>query len=132
MSLHYVDASSWSKLISDEAESEAMLDHLEEIQSSGGRFISSYLLTTELHRAAIRLGIPAAGVIDALEEVDLRLPDRGTFELAGRLSGLHLRSFDAIHVATAIDVQADAFVTYDARQALAATEAGLDVIAPGT
>lgn len=130
MKLHYVDASAWGKLINQEPESEAMLDHLDAVRAAGGQFVSSQLLTAELHRAAARLDIPAAGVADALGEVALLAPDRDTFELAGRLTGSRLRSLDAIHVAAAIQAQAAAFVTYDARQAAAAMEAGLHVVAP--
>lgn len=130
MRLHYVDASAWGKLINDEPESEAMLDHLDAVRSSGGEFVSSHLLATELHRAAARLGILAAGVVDALGEVALLMPDRDTFELAGRLSGSRLRSLDAIHFAAAVQAQAVTFVTYDDRQAAAAVEAGLSVVAP--
>lgn len=130
MKLHYVDASAWGKLINEEPETEAMLDHLDAVRAAGGEFVSSQLLTTELHRAAARLGIPAAGVVDALGEVALLAPDRDTFELAGRLAGSRLRSLDAIHVAAAVQAQVVSFVTYDDRQASAAVEAGLSVIAP--
>ena len=131
MTVHYADASAWGKLIHDENESEALLDHLEEVHSAGGRFVSSTLLLTELHRIAARLGIPMRGVVDALGEISLEVPTRETFEVAARLPGATLRSLDAIHVAAALDTGANAFVTYDTRQAAAAEEAGIRVISPG-
>jgi len=48
------------------------------------------------------------------------------------LEGAHLRSLDAIHIATAVEVGGvDVFVTYDERQAAAARIAGFRTIAPG-
>jgi hypothetical protein len=46
---------------------------------------------------------------------------------------MELRTLDALHVASAIDVRKElhAFVTYDDRQAVAARRHGLRVIAPG-
>jgi predicted nucleic acid-binding protein len=42
----------------------------------------------------------------------------------------HLRSADAIHLATAIRLQADLLVAYDTELLAAAVEAGLDVASP--
>jgi len=42
--LHYADTSAWLKLVAEEAETEAMLDHLAEVRGAGGSFISSQLL----------------------------------------------------------------------------------------
>ena len=44
----------------------------------------------------------------------------------------HLRSLDAIHLATALIIGVDVMVTYDDRLAEASRAAGLDVLAPGT
>jgi predicted nucleic acid-binding protein len=130
-SLHYADTSAWLKLVHDEPETEAMLDHLAEVQGTGGRFVASHLLVTELSRAARRLEVTSAAVNDAIGEVDLVLPTAQTYALAGRLPGPTLRSLDALHLATALETRADAFVTYDARQGAAAVDAGLRVVAPG-
>lgn len=129
--LHYADTSAWLKLLHDEPETEAMLDHLSDVQDEGGHFVSSHLLVTELARASGRLHITSKGLNDALREIDLVLPTSQTYRLAGRLPGRHLRSLDALHLASAIETQSDAFVTYDDRQAAAAVDAGLDVIQPG-
>lgn len=131
MILHYADTSAWLKLVYDEIETEAMLDHLAEVQGAGGRFISSQLLVAELHRAGRSLGVSTHGINDALREIDLVLPTGQTYRLAGRLPGDTLRSLDALHLATAIEAEADVFVTYDDRQSAAATDAGLEVITPG-
>lgn len=131
MIVHYADTSAWLKLVYEEDETEAMLDHLCAIQGGGGRFASSRLLVTELHRAGRRLGVTSAGINDALREIDLLLPTEQTYQLAGRLPGASLRSLDTLHLASAIEAQADAFITYDDRQAEAATDAGIDVLRPG-
>jgi predicted nucleic acid-binding protein len=50
---------------------------------------------------------------------------------AGAFAEPALRTLDAIHVATAVDLHPiDSFVTYDERQAAAARLAGLRTIAP--
>ncbi|MGH3457906.1 type II toxin-antitoxin system VapC family toxin [Aeromicrobium sp.] len=131
MTVHYADTSAWVKLIYSEAETDAMLDHLEDVRDSDGRFVSSELLATELHRTGRRLGVRAAGIRDALSELELVLPTHETFAAAGQLAGEVLRTLDALHVATALEAGASAFVTYDSRQAAAAEEAGLSVISPG-
>lgn len=129
--LHYADTSAWLKLVHEEPETEAMLDHLTEIQGSGGRFVASHLLVTELSRAARRLDATSAAVNHALAEIDLVLPTAQIYRLAGQLPGASFRSLDALHLASAIETQADALVTYDERQARAAVDVGLEVICPG-
>lgn len=129
--LHYADTSAWLKLVHDETESEPMLDHLDDTRAAGGRFVASHLLLTELVRAARRLGATSAAINLALAEIDLVLPTAQTYSLAGRLPGASVRSLDALHLASAIETRADAFVTYDERQAAAAVEAGLSVLSPG-
>ncbi len=129
--LHYADTSAWLKLVHDEAESEAMLDHLDAVRALGGRFVASRLLLTELQRAAVRLEVSAEAVNQALAEIDLVMPTAQTYGLAGRLPGSTLRPLDALHLASAIETRADAFVTYDDRQSTAAVDAGLSVLAPG-
>jgi len=128
--LHYADTSAWLKLVAEEAETEAMLDHLAEVRGAGGSFISSQLLMTEMHRAARRLDVTPVGVQDALGEILLLLPSLETFRLAGRIPGENLRALDALHIAAAIESGADVFLTYDIRQAEAANEAGIAVISP--
>jgi predicted nucleic acid-binding protein len=49
---------------------------------------------------------------------------------ARRVGADELRSLDAIHLASAIVVRADAILTYDLRLADAAAAAGLEVLAP--
>ena len=62
----------------------------------------------------------------AEDPVPLRLRPR-----ARRVGLAELRSLDAIHLAAAIAVGADAVLTYDARLATSAEAVGLSVLAPG-
>jgi predicted nucleic acid-binding protein len=63
----------------------------------------------------------------ALREVSARIADQ-----AAALTPASIRSLDAIHLASALELGPElaAFVTYDARLAEAAAAAGLPVVAP--
>ena len=50
--------------------------------------------------------------------------------IARTLASLHMRTLDAIHLATAMHVNADVIAVYETRLADAATEKGLHVLAP--
>ena len=50
---------------------------------------------------------------------------------ARRLASASLRTLDAIHLASALRVEADELVAYDARLLEAALEQGLRVVTPG-
>lgn len=102
--------------------------------------ISSELLLTEVPRAARAI----AGLDDEtrqrllgrgrswIAELTLTAVTREILERAGELEGVHLRTLDAIHVASALSITADvdAFVTYDRRQAEAARAVDLPVASP--
>lgn len=136
MPVFYADSSALVKLVREEAESAALRAYLE-----GSGLVSSELVLTEIPRAAQRaaMGEPsltldlllerAGELIDSLA---LRGLDRSLLAAAGALAEPALRTLDAIHVASAVDLHPiDAFVTYDERQAAAARMAGLRTMAPG-
>ncbi|HEU4736412.1 MAG TPA: type II toxin-antitoxin system VapC family toxin [Solirubrobacterales bacterium] len=134
MPIYYADASALVKLVRKEAESDALHVYID-----GANLVSSELALTEIlravHRAAARDRRPlgrllkrAAEVIDML---GLRPLDYPLLATAGAFAEPALRTLDAIHVATAVDLHPiDSFVTYDERQAAAARLAGLRTIAP--
>ena len=68
-------------------------------------------------------------MLDALTLVDVTA---AVFEVVGRLDPVGLRSLDAVHLATALDLGDDleGLVTYDDRLADAATANGVPVVAP--
>lgn len=93
---------------------------------------SSQLLHTEALRAGARLGIDADVIEDALETVSLVLPSVATFYAAGHLPPPSLRSLDALHLATAMEIGDDleGIVAYDERLTYAARAASLKVLVP--
>lgn len=136
MAVFYADASALVKLLREEAESSALRAYLADAD-----LVSSELVLTEIPRAVRRAAahdprLPldllldrAAELIDA---VALRPLDRALLAGAGALTEPALRALDAVHVASAVDLNAiEAFVTYDERQAAAARLAGLRTMAPG-
>lgn len=126
----YLDTSALVKLVVAEPESDALRTWL--VQQADP--VTSDLARTELARAVRRVApdlMPAArGVLDVLTILTL---DAEIFEAAGRLDPAELRSLDAVHLASALSLGDDltAVVTYDDRQAAAATAYGVSVIAPG-
>lgn len=124
----YLDTSAFLKLLTTEDESSAMRRWF----SSHDAVWSSQLLHTEALRAGARLGIDLDIVEDALESVSMVLPSVATFFTAGRLSPTSMRSLDALHLATAIEIGDDleGFIAYDDRLIDAARAASIRVIIP--
>jgi predicted nucleic acid-binding protein len=129
-SLVVLDASALVKLVAVERESSALVQFLGDWESR----ITSRISTVEVMRAARRPAIPelverASVVLDGVSFIEL---GQEIARLAGLLDPPTLRSLDAVHIASALSLGADAgpFLTYDARMQEAATAAGLDVRAP--
>lgn len=127
----YIDTSAAMKLLVDEAESEALAEHLERSRGASDTLVASLLLHTELHCAANRRPehIRPEAVSDVLSAVALVNVESGDLTTAPLLPG-RLRSADAIHLATALRVDARAMVVYDEELRSAATTAGIRVLAP--
>lgn len=126
----YVDTSAAAKLLVEEAESAALADRLDILSDEGHALLSSLLLETELRRLAVREGLDQSAVTNLISRLDLYELPRSVFHEAGLLPGPHLRTLDALHLATALRVQASVVMTYDDRQAAAARSLGLLVEAP--
>ena len=130
MSHVYVDSSAMVKLMVEEAESDALRTYL----GSAGPLTSSILTTVEVSRAVARWApnatVEMAATLDSLVVVafDARIAAR-----AAALGPASLRTLDAIHLATALELAGEltALVTYDARLSAAARDLGLPVVAPG-
>jgi predicted nucleic acid-binding protein len=126
----YLDSSALVKLAVLEPESQTLLRYVR-----GRRLlVSSALARTEVLRALLPLGPQAIERgREVLASIDLvRVTDR-VLEAAGMRPPLHLRSLDAIHLATAQQIGVDLarIVTYDARMAAGAKALGLSVTSPG-
>jgi uncharacterized protein len=136
VAVFYADASALVKLIREEAESGALRTYLE-----GADLVSSELVLTEIPRAVRRavaqdptlpLDLLLKRVGELVDMLALRPLDRALLAGAGAIAEPALRALDAIHVASAVDLDPiEAFVTYDERQAAAARLAGLRTMAPG-
>ncbi len=123
-----VDPSVYAKTIVDEPDSGGVIGALDGYRGAGDELVSSAILTTELHRLGQRQGLATDDVRAALDLVDLVQVTDALLVRAGSLPGRSLRSLHAIHIATALEVDADSFVTADRRQGDAAVEAGLAVV----
>lgn len=124
----YIDTSAFLKLVVEEDNSAAMRAWM----ATAGPCWSSQLLCTEALRAADRLGLDEHVVMEALEVVSLVVPGPTTYLMAGRLKPSTLRSLDALHVATALELGADlqGLVTYDIRMTSGAQAASVAVRSP--
>jgi predicted nucleic acid-binding protein len=126
----YLDASAAVKLVVREPESRSLREFVRDRTAR----VSSRVLTVELLRAVQRANASSAGqarsLLAVMQFVEL------DEQIAGRAAELEpagLRSLDAIHLASALELgdELDAFVTYDVRQADAALALGLTVATPG-
>jgi uncharacterized protein len=129
----YVDTSAAMKLLVDEPESAALAERLEEARSvASDTLVASLLLHTELHCAANRRAedIRPESVADVLSTLALIDVEGADLTTAPLLPG-RLRSADAIHLATALRVDARAMVVYDRELRAAASRAGISVVSPG-
>lgn len=128
----YLDSCALVKLILNEPESIALATHLDALSEPR---VSTEFAQVEVRRALIRVEAPTDRHNDAdelLTEV-ARLPIGPVIQDASRLPDRHLRSADAVHLATArmLGPAVTEFITYDKRLAKAATEAGLPLTMPG-
>lgn len=125
----YLDTSALVKLLVDERESLALVDHL----GDDRRVISSALAAIETMRVCRRAAIAADDVRGLLRSVEAVAIDSDVVQAAGTIDPPSIRSLDAIHLASAkrVDDPALEFITYDTRLADAARAHGLRVVQPG-
>jgi uncharacterized protein len=127
----YLDTSAFVKLIRGERETPALQAFLGD--RPAGPLVSSSLLVVETRRAVLREAPDQLARADLLltrvDQVDVT---RSVIEAASRLLDPALRSLDAIHLATALQLAEDleALVTYDGRLAAAAARQKLPVVTP--
>ena len=126
----YLDTSALVKLVVAESETAALRAWL---QDQGSELVACDLARTELMRTIRRVAsdriMQARAVLDT---VTLLGATAAVFEAAGRLDPPALRSLDAIHLASALDVgdDLDGLVTYDDRLVAAARSNGVTVVTP--
>lgn len=127
----YVDTSAAMKLLVEETESAALADHLEAVRHGQDTLVASLLLHAELHCAANRRQehIDHDAVARVLSAIGLIDVESGDLTTAPLLPG-RLRPAGAIHLATALRVNARAIVAYDGELCSAAKTAGISVLSP--
>ncbi|MFE2427233.1 type II toxin-antitoxin system VapC family toxin [Streptomyces sp. NPDC059373] len=129
----YLGSCALLKLVVPEQETAALRTFLAARGPEG--HATSALARTEFARALVRVEAPAP-ILDAAEDMlDRVLRIRVTdpiLRAAGQFPSRHLRSLDAIHVASAehLEQALTAFVSYDKRLAAAARERDLPVECP--
>ncbi|MCL4167495.1 UNVERIFIED_CONTAM: hypothetical protein GTU68_002506, partial [Idotea baltica] len=118
------------KLVVAEPETAALREWL---RQAGRELVACDLVRTELIRA-VRKAIPdrMLQARDVLDSLTLIRVSTSVFEAAGRLDPIAVRSLDAIHLASALDLGDDleGIVTYDDRLAHAASVNGVPVVSP--
>lgn len=127
----YFDTSALAKLVLNEPESAELSRFVEE---SAGQPVSSVISDVEMVRAVLRSD---PSLLDTALEVLAQLvllPAMDSIRLrAAYLAPTSLGSLDALHLATALEIQTDLklVVSYDNRLLEAAGKAGFGVISPG-
>ncbi len=134
MTVCYLDSSALVKLVTDEAESAALRQHL----VGCATLLTSRVATVEVPRALARKGggavpVVAGLLVEVLDSVSVIELDAGIATQAAEFRPTALRSLDAIHLASALTMgsELDGVITYDMRFAEAARAHGLAVTAPG-
>lgn len=127
----YLDSSALLKLLFEESESAALALWISE--QAGEPMVSSELARVEVIRAARRLDpdvVPAARVL--MSQLDLIPLTSGVIDEAADVGEPLLRTLDAIHLASALSIQAHltALVAYDNRLVAAARAVGIETIQP--
>jgi uncharacterized protein len=128
----YLDTSALVKLVQAEPESAALRRFLRRHREDSR--VSSALSRTELIRTVLGGGADAVEharqLLRGLDQI--RVDARVLDDAATLVTPSRLRSLDAIHLASARRIGGDlrAVVTYDLRQAAAATDLGMTVAAP--
>lgn len=140
----YLDSNAMVKLIRVEGRSEALRAWLEE--RADQRLVSSELALAEVVRVVRRSNHNDQGHLvdpeamshelaladELLDEMDLLALDFDVLRRAGTLGDPMVRTLDAIHLISALDLDTGTleFVSYDRRLSATARAAGLTVVAP--
>jgi predicted nucleic acid-binding protein len=132
LQLVYLDASAIVKLVRREPETRELFEYLRAWPDR----VTSVVSAVEVPRAVRRVSASARTlrradrVLSHIGLVELDLPIRAR---AADLEPAGVRTLDAIHLATALELGEDVaeVVSYDARQAEAAHDAGATVVSPG-
>ncbi|MGH3680453.1 MAG: type II toxin-antitoxin system VapC family toxin [Natronosporangium sp.] len=132
----YVDSSALLKRAFAEAESDPLEEALRQHAEAADAIVSSSLAWVEVNRALRRrlAGVDRDVVNEVGEDAVAGVAERPitaeVISLARRVGPDLLRCLDAIHLATAVLVDADVLITYDDRLAAATIVSGMRVARP--
>ena len=124
----YLDASVAVTAIRDEPGSAETRSLLDALADQAHLILAGRLLETEMRRTANRLGISMAAVDSTLAALAVVEHEKADFRLAGNFESTNLGSLDALHLATALRVQADVMLTRDRSLAAACEAEGLALL----
>ncbi len=127
----YFDTSALLKLVLVEDESPALKQHLVD---RSVQIVASEVAAVELLRGARRHSATLDAECMALLSRTVLLPlSRSVRERASGLRPVELRTIDAIHLATALEIESDldSMVCYDRRLVGAAEASGIETHSPG-
>ena len=126
----YLDSSAIVKLVAREPETAELVQALNE----DPEIVSSEIAWTEVVIATRRAGRSTARAERILDGIALVPVDGALLRDAATLGPRELRTLDAIHLATALSLRPDVgrMITFDVRQARAASALGLGVWTPGS
>ncbi|MEV6267672.1 type II toxin-antitoxin system VapC family toxin [Kribbella sp. NPDC051936] len=131
----YFDSSALIKRVVAEDESDDLVEFLDGRYEQGDVLASSSLAWVEVSRvvlARVRKPADAGDLIEgAMSGIDERPMTGEVVSVARRIEPLILRNLDALHLATAVLIDADLVVTYDDRLADACRRNALAVASPG-
>lgn len=124
----YLDTSAAIALIRVEDSTPKVQEYLHDLRIDQHYVISGRIIETEMRRAATRLDIDQFEVSTVLRAIEIIEITPAIFRAAGQTSPPHLRSLDALHLATALAANASAMITLDQRLVQACSEVGLPVL----
>lgn len=121
--IHYWDTSAIAALVIEEAASTDVAALL------GARAVMSSIGVVELRRATARIDANAQQRCEmALQRFTIVDVDAAMLLAAGQVQPAGLRTLDALHLACALALEVDAFITLDRRLATAARDYALPVL----
>ncbi len=124
----YLDSSAVIPLIRAEDSTPKVREYLQDLRPDQHYLISGRIIETEMRRVATRLDIDQSEVSSISRGIEIIEITPAIFRAAGQTRPQHLRSLDALHLATALAANASAMITLDQRFGEACSEVGLPVL----
>ncbi len=121
----YLDSSAIVPLFLRESASLIVKQYLDDLITDHHGLVTGRITETEVRRTAVRQSVAQTDISALLEGFMIVEHTPSQFRFAGTLGYGNLRSLDAVHIATAIDVGATAMITLDNRMAESCASVGL-------